>query len=67
LSNIIEHTAELEEMKDRKDSVIKLMAWMNKPKPNDLKDHCKEGRELWREYKIALNAGGLITLPSRGR
>jgi len=67
LSNIIEHTAELEEMKGSTDVIAKVRAWIDKAKPNDLKVHCEEGKSLWRSYKVALNSGGLITLPSRGR
>jgi hypothetical protein len=68
LGILIDLTCDLEEMNSDKDLVEKSLSWLDKAfRANDVEARSIEGREMFKEYKRALNRCGLIALPARGK
>lgn len=70
LAVLFELTSDLEEMTPSKEDIEKMAVWLAKEKCTDdknIKEHCKEGMEVFKNYKISLSRNGLLSLPTRGR
>ena len=66
---LIELTEVLEQMKQSTDIINRANIWLDLPAPKEkeIKERCKEGLNLIREYKVALVASGLMSLPTGAR
>lgn len=63
-------TASLDEMKQSEETITKTETWFQKDMPQnqeELKKHCFDGIQKFRDYAKSLGMNGLLALPVRGR